>query len=83
MHETGCSEGDARKHLNKLMRENWKRMNEDLILNNSPFNQIFVRASMNLARMSLVTYQHGNGHGMTDIDLNRVISLLINPIPFC
>ncbi|KAM7530150.1 hypothetical protein LguiB_033560 [Lonicera macranthoides] len=83
IHETGGSESDARKHINKLMRENWKSMNEDLILNNSPFNQIFVRASMNLARMSLVTYQHGNGHGMTDIDLNRVISLLINPIPFC
>ena len=48
MHETGGSEGDTRKHINKLIRENWKRMNEDFILNNSPFNQIFVRATMNL-----------------------------------
>ncbi|KAM7524587.1 hypothetical protein LguiA_014489 [Lonicera macranthoides] len=79
MHEVGGSKEEAREHIKNLMSENWEKMNEAQFVE-SPFNKIFVKASMNLARMAQVMYQHGDGHGLTHMDIDRVVSLLTDPI---
>ncbi|XVF61827.1 hypothetical protein PTKIN_Ptkin08bG0162100 [Pterospermum kingtungense] len=77
MHETGCSEEEARQHIRKLIDATWKKMNEDLAAP-SPFNQI----AMNLARMAQCMYQHGDGHGVEHQETkDRVLLLLASPIP--
>ncbi|KAK3000018.1 hypothetical protein RJ639_024435 [Escallonia herrerae] len=81
MHETSASEEDARKHIRHLISETWKKMNEDRVAG-SLFNQTFIGAAINLARMAQCMYQHGDGHGIEDGETKeRVLSLLINPIP--
>ncbi|KAK2989237.1 hypothetical protein RJ640_029535, partial [Escallonia rubra] len=81
MHETGASEEDAREHIRHLISETWKKMNEDRVAS-SLFNQTFIDAAINFARMAQCMYQHGDGHGIEDRETkDRVLSLLINPIP--
>lgn len=80
MNETGASQADAHEHVNSLMCETWKKMNEEVF--NYPFSQSFTKIAMNLARMALYMFQHGDGH--TDQDpktKDRMLSLLIHPIP--
>ncbi|KAK3003869.1 hypothetical protein RJ639_019209 [Escallonia herrerae] len=52
MHETGASEEDAGEHIRHLISETWKKMNEDRVAS-SLFNQTFIGAAINLARMAL------------------------------
>ncbi|KAM7500252.1 hypothetical protein LguiA_024666 [Lonicera macranthoides] len=82
MHETGASEEKAREHIHYLISETWKKMNEDRVIKNSPFNQIFVETALNLARMAQCMYEHGDGHGIEHRETkDRILSLIINPIP--
>ncbi|XP_052173594.1 terpene synthase 10-like [Diospyros lotus] len=82
MHETGASIEDAREHVKQLIREAWIKINEARVAN-SPFNRTFVDLATNLARVAHFIYQHGDGHGhdIGDENKDRMISLLINPIP--
>jgi len=81
MYETGASEEDACKYIKYLIGETWKKMNEDRFAD-SPFPQTLVEIAMNLARMSQCMYQYGDGHATQGQETkDRVLSLLINPIP--
>ncbi|KAE9448209.1 hypothetical protein C3L33_19901, partial [Rhododendron williamsianum] len=81
MHETGASEEDAQEHIKYLIRETWKKMNEDRF-EDSAFSQTLVEIAMNLARMSQCMYQYGDGHAAQGWDTkDRVLSLLVNSIP--
>ncbi|XP_054779854.1 terpene synthase 10-like [Prosopis cineraria] len=79
MKETGASEEDARRHINSLIIETWKKMNKEA--RNSSFSQDFIQIAMNFARMSLCMYQHGDGHSDQDPETkNRITSILFHPI---
>ncbi|KAH7855448.1 hypothetical protein Vadar_024992 [Vaccinium darrowii] len=81
MYETGASEEDARKYIKYLIGETWKKMNEDRF-KDCPFSQTLVEVAMNFARMYLSMYQYGDGHATQGRETkDRVLSLLINPIP--
>uniref|UniRef100_A0A5B7B4V6 Putative (-)-alpha-terpineol synthase n=1 Tax=Davidia involucrata TaxID=16924 RepID=A0A5B7B4V6_DAVIN len=81
MHETGASEEDAREHIKFLIRETWKKMNEDRVAN-SPFSETFTGIAVNLARTSHSMYLHGDGHGVQDREnKDRALSLFVEPIP--
>ncbi|KAH7854936.1 hypothetical protein Vadar_019325 [Vaccinium darrowii] len=81
MHETGASEEEAREHIKYLIGEAWKKMNKDQGVE-SPCSQIFVEIAMNLGRMAQCMYQYGDGHGAQGVESkDRVLSLLINPVP--
>ncbi|KAI8011439.1 hypothetical protein LOK49_LG06G01511 [Camellia lanceoleosa] len=81
MKENGVSEQVARKHISNLIDETWKKMNKDRVID-SPFEKSFVETTINLARISQCTYQHGDGHGSPDSQAkNRVLSVIIEPIP--
>ncbi|KFK35063.1 hypothetical protein AALP_AA5G230300 [Arabis alpina] len=87
MHETGASEEKARAHVHQMISDTWDEMNYEAKTARSssllPLPQGFVEASMNLARMSQCMYQFGDGHGFPDKakTVDRVMSLLVNPIP--
>ena len=81
MHETGATEKVAREHIKYLIGETWRKINEYRVAD-SPFSETFIETAMNLARMAQCMYHHGDGHGAQSRDsINRVLSLLINPIP--
>nr|WBW04433.1 terpene synthase [Ficus langkokensis] len=82
MHEVGASEEEARQHIKFLINETWKQMNEDRVAE-PRFSQTFIEIATNLARMAQCMYQHGDGHGIQDRETkDRVLSLLVNPVPF-
>nr|WBW04466.1 terpene synthase [Ficus esquiroliana] len=82
MHETGASEEEARRHIEYLIEETWKQMNEDLV-SRSPFSEAFIEICMNVARASLSIYQHGDGFGVHSHreTKDKIQLLLVNPIP--
>lgn len=81
MKETGLSEQHAREHINKLIDQAWKKMNQCRLSNNT-FPKPFMEAANNLARISHCVYQNGDAHGAPDQrSKNRVLSLIIEPIP--
>ncbi|KAI9113043.1 hypothetical protein K1719_015975 [Acacia pycnantha] len=76
MNETGASEADACRHINCLIWETWKKMNKEA--KNCPYPKSFIQVAMNLARMSLCMYQHGDCHSVQDPEIkNRIMSLLL------
>ncbi|KAG8482921.1 hypothetical protein CXB51_024326 [Gossypium anomalum] len=80
MNESGASEEEARDHIRKLIDAAWKKMNEDQMAK-SPFSHTFIEVAMNLARISLLMYQNGDGHAIEDKETkDRVLSLFVNPI---
>ncbi|KAL5707044.1 isoprene synthase [Ranunculus cassubicifolius] len=82
MHETGCSEESARRHIEYLIGETWKKLNKDRVAD-SLFSQPFLEVAVNLARTSQCMYQYGDGHGIQDQETkDRVMSLFVEPIPF-
>ncbi|KAJ6366406.1 hypothetical protein OIU77_002900 [Salix suchowensis] len=83
MYETGVSEAEARKHVEKLIQKAWRNMNKYQMDSETPFARRFVAAAINLARIAECTYQHGDGHGAPDSrSKNRISSLIIEPISF-
>ncbi|GMI79755.1 terpene synthase 03 [Hibiscus trionum] len=80
MKETGCSEAMARQHISDLIDNCWKKINK-LRIDGSPFAKQLLETSINLARISQCTYQHGDAHGCPDnLSKNRVQSLIVDPI---
>ena len=83
MYETGASEAEARKHIEKLIQKAWRNMNKCQIDNETPFARSFAGTAINLARIAHCTYQHGDGHGAPDSrSKNRISSLIIEPMSF-
>ncbi|KAA3481956.1 terpene synthase 10-like [Gossypium australe] len=82
MNESGASEEEARDHIKKLIDAAWKKMNEEQMAK-SPFSRTFIEIAMDLARISLLMYQNGDGHAIEGYETkDRVLSLFVNPI-FC
>ncbi|KAJ4978048.1 hypothetical protein NE237_008828 [Protea cynaroides] len=82
MHQTGASEEVAREHISHLIDEAWKQINKNKFTKDSLLPQPFIKTCVNLARISLCIYQHGDGHiVIDDVSNNHVKSLLFEPIP--
>ncbi|KAK9993981.1 hypothetical protein SO802_023684 [Lithocarpus litseifolius] len=81
MNETGASEKDAREYVKSLISTAWKKVNEERVAS-SPFCQTFIEIALNLARVSQVIYQYGDGFGVGERKTkDSILSLLIQPIP--
>ncbi|KAL5100648.1 hypothetical protein RYX36_004975 [Vicia faba] len=80
MKETGASEIEAREHVKSMIYTIWKKLNKEAY--SSSFSQSFIDISVNLSRMALFFYQHGDGYTIQDPGIqNRIQSLIWNPIP--
>ena len=80
MKETGCSEEDARKHIKQLIDTALTRMNKEILMENPITN--FGQTAMNLGRISLCMYQHGDGFGLPHSETKKnLVSLLVQPFP--
>ena len=84
-HETGASEEEAHAHVQQMIRDTWDEMNSETKTARtiSLLSRGFLEAAVNLARMSQCMYQYGDGHGCPDKakTVERVTSLLVNPVP--
>ncbi|MBA0755202.1 hypothetical protein Gogos_021268, partial [Gossypium gossypioides] len=79
MHESGASE-EAREHIRKLIDSTWKKINEDQMAK-LPFSRKFIEITKKIARVSLLMYQNGDGHGIENEETkDRVLSLFVHPI---
>ncbi|XP_047978988.1 exo-alpha-bergamotene synthase-like [Salvia hispanica] len=80
MKETGCSEEDARKHIKQLIDTTLTRMNKEILMENPIKN--FGQTAMNLGRISLCMYQHGDHYGHPHSETKKnLVSLVVQPIP--
>ncbi|GAU30097.1 hypothetical protein TSUD_55810 [Trifolium subterraneum] len=79
MNETGASEEEAREYIKSMMFTLWKKMNKEA--HTSSFSQSFIDTAINIGRMALFMYQHGDGHSIQDPEIqNPIESLLWRPI---
>jgi len=81
MHETGVSEEKAREHIHYLISETWKKMNEERVMKDYPFNQTFVDTVLNISRTAQCMYLYGDSHAIELEAKDRILALLVNPIP--
>ncbi|MED6119409.1 hypothetical protein PIB30_011474 [Stylosanthes scabra] len=80
MNETGASEENAKELIKSMLSLTWKKLNKEA--HNSSLPQIFIDMAMNLARMAMCMYIHGDGHTIQDSQMkDRVLSLIVHPIP--
>eukprot|EP00268_Persea_americana_P003064 TRINITY_DN1091_c0_g1_i1.p1 TRINITY_DN1091_c0_g1~~TRINITY_DN1091_c0_g1_i1.p1 ORF type:complete len:582 (+),score=87.69 TRINITY_DN1091_c0_g1_i1:342-2087(+) len=80
MTQTGGSHEDARKHIKGLVRDCWKKMNEECLKCSLPNS--YVETVLNMVRTAQCIYQHGDGIGTsTGVTQDRVVSLICEPIP--
>ncbi|MED6140144.1 hypothetical protein PIB30_090248 [Stylosanthes scabra] len=79
MNESEASERDAFESIKSMLTITWKKMNQEA--HNSPLSKLFKEIAMNLGRMALCMYQHGDGHSIQHSHIkNRILSLIIQPI---
>ncbi|XP_056844369.1 1,8-cineole synthase 1, chloroplastic isoform X3 [Raphanus sativus] len=84
MNEARASEKKPRVYVQEMISKTWDEMNYEIISHDSSFlPRGFVEAAINLARTSQCMYQYGDGHGSPDKakTVDRVLSILVNPIP--
>ncbi|CAH8263323.1 unnamed protein product [Arabidopsis lyrata] len=84
MSENGASEDKARSHVRQMINDLWDEMNyEKMAHSSSLLHHDFMETVINLARMSQCMYQYGDGHGSPKKAkiVDRVISIIFNPIP--
>nr|GLL32451.1 terpene synthase 10-like isoform X1 [Ipomoea trifida] len=75
------SNTEARDFIDFQISETWKKMNKFRI-EGSPFSEKFIEVAMNIARMAQCMYQHGDGHGIKNLETQtRIQTLLFEPIP--
>ncbi|KAI3515702.1 hypothetical protein L1887_14605 [Cichorium endivia] len=80
MHETGATENEARRFIEKLIDNTWKKINKERAGANSQILKEFNDGATNLARMAQFMYGVGDGHGCPELTRPHVLSLLFNPI---
>ncbi|KAI4331800.1 hypothetical protein L6164_016755 [Bauhinia variegata] len=79
MNEMSVSEEEARNHIKWMIRETWKRINEECFTKMCS-SQWFVSLTTNAARVAHTLYQNGDGLGIQDRDIRRqILSLVIEP----
>lgn len=80
MNDTGCCEEEARKQVKELIEAALKRMNKEILME-KPLKD-FGETAMNLGRISLCIYQHGDGFGLPHAETKKnLVSLLVRSIP--
>ncbi|PHT98653.1 (-)-camphene/tricyclene synthase, chloroplastic [Capsicum chinense] len=80
MNEKGASEEEARKHINFMINETWKLINTAQ-RDNSLLSEKFIGCAINVARTGQTIYQHGDGHGIQNSEIqNRISKLFFEPI---
>lgn len=81
MHENDVCEELAREHINKLIDEAWRKLTKVHVACTQELANPFIDMPINLARISLSSYQYGDGHGAPDTRAkDRVSSVIIEPI---
>ncbi|CAI0550403.1 unnamed protein product [Linum tenue] len=87
MNDNGVSEEQARQHIECLIDEAWKKMNQELfliakdIVGSNAFVKSFLRSAINLARMAHCIYQSGDSHGTPNPESKKqVLALIVEPI---
>nr|GME18590.1 terpene synthase 10-like [Ipomoea batatas] len=82
MGEAKASINEARGFIDLEMNEIWKKMNKFRLEGGSPFSGTFIEVAMNVARMAQCMYQHGDGHGIKNLETQtRIQTVLFEPIP--
>jgi hypothetical protein len=80
MNDRGASEVEAREYVKSLLCTTWKKMNKEA--HTSSFSQSFIDTALNIGRMALFMYLHGDGHSIQDPEIqNRIMSLIFQPFP--
>ncbi|KAI4331802.1 hypothetical protein L6164_016757 [Bauhinia variegata] len=79
MNEMSVSEEEARNHIKWMIRETWKKINEECFTKMCS-SRTFVSLTTNAARVAHTLYQNGDGFGIQDRDIGRqILSLVIEP----
>ncbi|KAL7160546.1 hypothetical protein ABFS83_01G103400 [Erythranthe nasuta] len=85
MRETGANIEEARDYAMSLMREAWKKTNEELLrvdinADSQLLPQNVITIAVDLVRMAQYMYQHGDGYGIQNLEMkDRISSLLFDP----
>ncbi|KAJ0707664.1 putative (E)-beta-ocimene synthase [Helianthus annuus] len=83
MHENDVSEEVARKHIKTLIDEAWRKLIKVHLACTKELANPFIDMAINLARISLCTYQYGDGHGAPDARAHdQVSSVIIEPLMY-
>ncbi|KAL8499820.1 hypothetical protein ACS0TY_019707 [Phlomoides rotata] len=83
MHETGCSEEEARAYIKNMIYEFGKKTNKETLMAEKPFKSFGVTA-LNLVRMSLcfyLNYEDGFGVNPNSETNKNLVSVIADPIP--
>ncbi|XP_043694237.1 probable terpene synthase 9 isoform X1 [Telopea speciosissima] len=79
MNEKGVPEGEAREHIEGLVRDSWKKLNE--CAQSCGLPRWVVDMALNMARTSQCIFHHGDGIGTPGgVTKDRVVSLFIEPL---
>nr|WAB71041.1 (-)-bornyl diphosphate synthase [Mentha longifolia] len=81
MNDTGASMEEGREYVKFMIRETWKETNEESFKEKLPFSEIFMRSAADLGRQAQYMYQHGDGHGISNREMEeRILGLIFEPI---
>ncbi|KAI4331803.1 hypothetical protein L6164_016758 [Bauhinia variegata] len=79
MKEMVVSEEEARNHIKCMIRNAWKKINEECFTKVGSSQQ-FVSLAANAARVAHTLYQNGDGFGIQDRDIKQqILSLVVEP----
>ncbi|KAL7123522.1 hypothetical protein ACP275_01G110400 [Erythranthe tilingii] len=85
MRETSANIEEAREYVMSIMCETWKKTNEELLrvdinAGSQLLPQHVIKIAVDLGRMAQYMYQHGDGHGIQNLEMkDRISSLLFDP----
>ncbi|KAL4567218.1 hypothetical protein LXL04_022794 [Taraxacum kok-saghyz] len=79
MHDTGATELEARRYMEKLIIKAWKKLNKEREGANIPFLSDFIDGATNLVRMAQLMYGNGDKYGHPELSRPDILSLLLNP----
>ncbi|KAJ0755058.1 putative R-linalool synthase [Helianthus annuus] len=80
MNESGATEDEARRYINMLIMETWKKLNKERENAKSQLLREFIDFAMDGVRAAQFTYGKGDGHGRPNTNKSHVQSLLLNPV---
>ncbi|KAF7834256.1 terpene synthase [Senna tora] len=81
MNEFEACEEDSREYLKSMIRETWKKINEQV--GKSCLCGSLKDLAMSIPRTAQWFYQYGDGYGVQDNQTkSRILSLLMEPIPY-
>jgi len=79
MNEMNVSEEEARKHIQDIISNAWKRINGHCS-NQDAFMEPFFNQARNAARVAHTLYLNGDGFGIQDRDIKKhILSLVVEP----